>query len=34
MTNVTCTKIYSGMYAFPRIHLTNKAIERARDQGL
>lgn len=34
MTNITCSKIYAGMYAFPRIHLSQKAIDRATLQGL
>ena len=30
MTNVTCSEIQGAMYAFPRIHLSKKAISEAK----
>lgn len=34
MKNTTCAKIQGAMYAFPRIHLSQKAIQAAKDKNL
>ena len=34
MKGVTCNEIEGSMYAFPRIHLSKKAIQEARSQGM
>jgi aspartate/methionine/tyrosine aminotransferase len=33
MENVTCTPFYGALYAFPRIHLSQKAINEANRMG-
>jgi len=34
MKNVTCSEVQGAMYAFPRIHLSQKAINKAKDMGV
>jgi alanine transaminase len=34
MKNVTCSEIQGAMYAFPRLHLSHKAIEAAKKQNV
>lgn len=31
MDQVTCTKVAGAMYAFPKIHFSNKFLQQARD---
>ena len=34
MKNVTCNRIEGGIYVFPRLHLTEKAIQKAKTQNM
>ncbi len=34
MTNVTCNEIEGAMYAFPRLHLSQKAIDEAKSRNM
>ena len=34
MENITCTEIQGAMYGFPRLHLTQKAVDAAKAQGV
>jgi alanine transaminase len=34
MNNLTCTEVQGAMYAFPRVHFTQKAIDEAKKEGV